>query len=250
MTVKLASFFLLSLSLHAAALTCPILFLMSAEKPLTPVQVVVLEPNENVSRQTHGVGSAESGSPSLKRRNQNSSTWQPNRATEKPTELRNPVFVSSGTPDADKLLVVDSEESSAPITPGVFSTQPGGQGTVVAGSGGAGNPGGTGSGLPGVDGSGRLSFAQASYAYSPQPKYPERARSEGWEGTVLLRILVDENGKAKSLQVNHSSGFEALDNAAVETVRHWRFYPAHYGERRVESWVKIPIIFRLADLKD
>ena len=107
-------------------------------------------------------------------------------------------------------------------------------------------PGGAsgGNGLPG------LGFARAGYAYNPTPKYPETARREGWEGTVLLRVLVDQDGKSKSIEINRSSGFETLDRAAMQAVKSWRFYPAHYGERRVESWVNVPIVFNLADLRN
>jgi protein TonB len=67
---------------------------------------------------------------------------------------------------------------------------------------------------------------------------------------VVLRVLVDEEGRSKSLEVNRSSGFEALDKAAIETVRRWRFHSARYGDKRVESWVRIPIEFHLTEAKD
>jgi len=90
-------------------------------------------------------------------------------------------------------------------------------------------------------------FARARYAYNPTPEYPERARREGWEGIVILRVLVDREGKSRRVEVGQSSGFEVLDRAAVEGVKSWRFYPARYGDRLVETWVKVPIVFRLAN---
>lgn len=93
-------------------------------------------------------------------------------------------------------------------------------------------------------------FARAGYAYNPKPHYPEEARREGWEGEVFLRVLVDPEGRPESIELSRSSGFEALDQAAVQSVKSWRFQPARYGDRRVESWVKIPIVFRLAYLKN
>ena len=91
---------------------------------------------------------------------------------------------------------------------------------------------------------------QASYAYSPKPEYPDRARREGKEGRVVLRVLVDEQGKSKSVAVNDSSGSESLDRAAAEAIKLWRFSPARYGGKLVESWVKVPIDFRLTDEKN
>lgn len=102
---------------------------------------------------------------------------------------------------------------------------------------------GTGAG----DGLGGYGFARVSYAYNPRPSYPEVARSEGWQGTVILRVLVDQEGRSRAVEVSRSSGFEALDRAALETVKSWRFHPARYGQKRVESWVRIPIVFSLAE---
>jgi TonB family protein len=89
----------------------------------------------------------------------------------------------------------------------------------------------------------------AKYSYVPKPEYPEQARREGWEGTVLLAILVDAEGRPEKIVLSRSSGFGALDAAAQETVKHWRFQPAHYGRTRVQSWVKVPIVFTLAEAK-
>lgn len=90
-----------------------------------------------------------------------------------------------------------------------------------------------------------IGFTQADYAYTPKPDYPERARREGWEGTVLLAVLVDRRGGSKTVEVSRSSGFQLLDRAAVEAVKLWRFHPAHAGETKIASWVKIPVVFRL-----
>lgn len=90
-------------------------------------------------------------------------------------------------------------------------------------------------------------FVRANYALVGKLEYPWKARRMGWEGTTLLRVLVDPKGKSKSVLISRSSGFESLDSAAVKAVKGWRFHPARYGTRPVESWVKIPIIFSLKD---
>ncbi len=92
-------------------------------------------------------------------------------------------------------------------------------------------------------------FTRADYAYRVDPDYPEQARRKGWEGTTMLRVLVDQGGSSKTIQVSQSSGFEALDQAATKAVKGWRFHPARQGAKPVESWVKIPIIFSLKDKK-
>lgn len=90
---------------------------------------------------------------------------------------------------------------------------------------------------------------QARYSETPKPIYPENARNEGREGRVLLRVLVDDQGRSKRVEINNSSGSEALDRAAAEAIKRWRFVPARYGDKAVESWIRIPIDFSLADDK-
>jgi TonB family protein len=120
-----------------------------------------------------------------------------------------------------------------------------GSGEQGEGSGvsGAGSGGGHGTG-PSAGGS---PFVQARYRNTPQPAYPENARREGRQGRVLLHVLIDEQGKSKTVEVTRSSGSAALDHAATEAISHWRFHPALAGEKPVETWVTIPIDFRLMD---
>jgi len=94
------------------------------------------------------------------------------------------------------------------------------------------------------------SFSRASYAYSPAPEYPESARRQGWEGVVLLAVLVDREGRPERIEVSRSSGSPTLDDAAAQRVKGWRFHAALQGEVPVQSWVKIPIVFRLTAEQD
>jgi protein TonB len=86
----------------------------------------------------------------------------------------------------------------------------------------------------------------ADYLNHPDPDYPSVARSRHWEGEVLLKVLVREDGVSGAVEVQRSSGHEALDEAATEAVRGWRFVPAKRGDMTVASWVTIPISFRLS----
>jgi protein TonB len=109
----------------------------------------------------------------------------------------------------------------------------------------------TGSGRGNGKGSseGSAVWIQARYSETSKPVYPESARREGREGRVLLRVLVDDQGRSKFVEINSSSGNEALDRAAAEAIKRWRFHPARYGDKPVESWLRIPIEFHLADAK-
>lgn len=92
-------------------------------------------------------------------------------------------------------------------------------------------------------------FAGVRYARIAKPKYPSHARKMGWEGTTLLRVLVNQKGGIKFIEISHSSGFATLDKAAMTAVKRWRFHPARSGTEAVESWVKIPIVFDLEESK-
>jgi TonB family protein len=56
-----------------------------------------------------------------------------------------------------------------------------------------------------------------------KPEYPVRARREGWQGTVVVQVVLSSNGTIKSLNVLKSSGYDLLDRAAVEAIRGWQF---------------------------
>ncbi|MCC6908043.1 MAG: energy transducer TonB [Phycisphaerales bacterium] len=84
--------------------------------------------------------------------------------------------------------------------------------------------------------------------HRPKPAYPAVARRRGYEGTVVLRIEVLENGRVGDVQVRQSSGYDVLDRQAERTVRqHWRFRPGRLDGRVAALWVDIPIEFHLID---
>lgn len=85
----------------------------------------------------------------------------------------------------------------------------------------------------------------ADYLKNPAPPYPPLSRRMGEEGKVLLRVSVNPQGTADSVEIKTSSGSQRLDDAAQKTVLNWKFIPAKRGEVAVQSWVVVPIIFKL-----
>lgn len=60
----------------------------------------------------------------------------------------------------------------------------------------------------------------------PQPQYPPAlARGARPEGTVVLRMYVDETGKVAQTKVAKSSGSADLDKAALGAVKNFKFTP-------------------------
>lgn len=85
----------------------------------------------------------------------------------------------------------------------------------------------------------------AAYLNNPAPAYPMSARRMGEQGKVLLKVLVSEDGKASTVQVDRSSGHSKLDEAAVEAVKKWSFVPAKRSNKPMSAYVLVPINFSL-----
>lgn len=87
--------------------------------------------------------------------------------------------------------------------------------------------------------------ASPLYRKNPPPVYPRVARRRGHQGTVFLEVLVARNGNVKDLRLLESSGYAALDDAALASVKGWIFEPGMKGNQSVEMWVKLPVRFQL-----
>jgi protein TonB len=87
--------------------------------------------------------------------------------------------------------------------------------------------------------------AMPLYKINPRPEYPRIARRRGYEGTVVLGVLVTRHGKVRKIEIDKSSGYSILDRAALSAVKDWEFEPARRGKENIEMWVKVPIKFRL-----
>lgn len=65
------------------------------------------------------------------------------------------------------------------------------------------------------------------------------------EGRVVLRVAVSAEGAPLQVDIHQSSGFGALDRAALKAVRRWRFSPATRDGAPTEGVVHAPVVFRL-----
>jgi len=81
---------------------------------------------------------------------------------------------------------------------------------------------------------------------NPRPPYPNKAREEGAEGIVYIKVKIDASGKISAATIARSSGREDLDQAAIKTVSEkWRFKPARAAGLPVPCEKTISIEFRL-----
>lgn len=88
---------------------------------------------------------------------------------------------------------------------------------------------------------------KADYLNNPRPPYPMVARRMGYHGKVVLDVEVLAEGKAGDVKLHQSSGYDILDNAALQTVKTWRFSPARRFGQAVTQRFLVPIKFSLED---
>lgn len=79
------------------------------------------------------------------------------------------------------------------------------------------------------------------------PRYPPASRRLGEEGTVILRVELDEQGKVCTARISSSSGFARLDAAALDAVRNWQCTPAHRNGQPVRAVALQPFKFILQE---
>jgi periplasmic protein TonB len=78
------------------------------------------------------------------------------------------------------------------------------------------------------------------------PEYPPLSRRLHEQGTLRLKLTIDEKGIVAQATVVNSSGAQRLDEAAVSWVKsHWRYTPAMQGTTAVPSTADAIVEFRL-----
>jgi protein TonB len=94
--------------------------------------------------------------------------------------------------------------------------------------------------------SGPVPGVRLEYQQAPAPAYPRDALRDGIQGTVMLQVLVDVDGRPLDVRIQQSSGNRQLDNAARRQVlEHWRFRPAMKEGRAIQAIGLVPIDFNL-----
>jgi len=90
-----------------------------------------------------------------------------------------------------------------------------------------------------------LPSSDADYLHNPPPIYPRMSKRLGEQGTVVLRVLIGVNGQAEKIEIFKSSGFDRLDQAAIETAAKWRYKPGQRMGQAEAMWFNLPIRFEL-----
>ena len=72
-----------------------------------------------------------------------------------------------------------------------------------------------------------------------RPAYPEQEAKQNHQGMVTLRFLVGSDGKVKESQVMESSGYPALDDAALVAISKCSFNPPVANGKPVNAWIPV-----------
>lgn len=80
---------------------------------------------------------------------------------------------------------------------------------------------------------------------NPKPPYPLMSRRLNEEGKVVLNVCVSLTGLVEKLKLEKTSGYQRLDDIALETVKNWKFIPAKNHHRDINACYLLPVQFIL-----
>jgi TonB family protein len=76
-----------------------------------------------------------------------------------------------------------------------------------------------------------------------KPMYPHSELAAGHEGTVQMKFQVMADGAIASSRVERTSGYPALDEAALSALNRCRFQPARKDGQAVQSWADVQYVW-------
>jgi periplasmic protein TonB len=81
---------------------------------------------------------------------------------------------------------------------------------------------------------------------SQEPEYPPTSRRLGEQGSLVLQVLVDTDGRVLDTKLVQSSGFERLDQAALDGVKaDYRFLPGTLDGKPQQMWYTFKFTWKL-----
>jgi periplasmic protein TonB len=105
-----------------------------------------------------------------------------------------------------------------------------------------------GNGAPSTDGpptAGSEGGASVFVVRHVEPVYSSASAQAHEQGIVAVRVLVDEQGRPKHVELLRSSGFPRLDASALRSVRRYRFASMMRGSQPVPIWTTVHVEFNL-----
>ncbi len=91
----------------------------------------------------------------------------------------------------------------------------------------------------------QLPLSDAAGLNNKPPMYPKMSRKLKEQGRVILLLLVKADGTVAEVRIQRSSGFNRLDQAALNAVKRWTFIPAKQQGQAIDYWYEMPLNFTL-----
>jgi protein TonB len=123
-----------------------------------------------------------------------------------------------------------------------------GIGSGEGGGVGSGNGPGVGPGSGGGMGGGVFRIGKGvtppRVIYQTDPEFSEEARKAKYQGTCVLGLVVDANGRPTAIRVINALGM-GLDEKAIESVKNWKFEPGKKDGHDVAVEIAVEVDFHL-----
>lgn len=82
--------------------------------------------------------------------------------------------------------------------------------------------------------------------HSQEPEYPPTSRRLGEQGSLVLQVLVDVDGKVIDQKLLQSSGYDRLDQAALQGIKsNYRFLPGTVDGKPQQMWYTFKFTWKL-----
>lgn len=170
------------------------------------------------------------------------------------TEIMKPIAVKLAEPAQQETPPEPPAKAAdanllASLAPDSFNAAQDAGGGVSFGSGGFGPAVGGGGGF-GTD-AGQLVKDKTSVNRPPRLalkgtlEYPSEARQRSISGFVILKILVGASGTVDGVEVEESEPRGVFDQAAIKSIKGWKFEPAVIKGQTVAAWTSQRIKFEL-----
>jgi protein TonB len=79
-------------------------------------------------------------------------------------------------------------------------------------------------------------------------RYPEPAQSDGVQGTVMVRFIVDKDGNVSDVEALSGPDQDGLREEAVRVIRKsGKWIPAVQNGRNVKSYKQQPVVFKISE---
>lgn len=90
-----------------------------------------------------------------------------------------------------------------------------------------------------------IDSSDVDYINRPVAVYPSVSRRLGEQGIGKYRVLINASGKIDDITVQQSTGYDRLDNVAIQAIRRATFKPHMENGRPIAVYAIIPIEFKL-----